>query len=62
MANYIVKFAPIRETVYTYYVEAEDEVSARLDALDDFRMDVGYDTSKDFECINIEEHDEDGTR
>ena len=58
MPNYIVKFAPIKETVYTYYVEAEDEASAQLDVMDDLRMDVGYDMSKDFECINVEEHDD----
>ena len=55
MPKYIVKFAPISETVYTYEVEAEDEVMAQLDATDDFRMDVGYDMSKDFECIDVEE-------
>lgn len=56
MPKYTVKFAPIKQTVYTYYVDAEDEGIAQIDALDDFRMDVGYDTSKDFECIDVEEH------
>jgi hypothetical protein len=55
MPKYIVKFAPISESIYSYEVEAEDEVMAQLDATDDFRMDVGYDTSKDFECIAVEE-------
>ena len=55
MPKYIVKFAPISETVYVYEVEAENEGIAQIDAMDDFRMDVGYDTSKDFECIAVEE-------
>lgn len=55
MPKYIVKFAPISESIYRYEVEAENEGIAQIDALDDFRMDVGYDTSKDFECIDVEE-------
>lgn len=55
MPKYIVKFAPISETVYAYEVEAENEGIAQIDAMDDFRMDVGYDMSKDFECIAVEE-------
>lgn len=59
MSNFIVKFAPIDTTVYIYEVEAENEAAAHLNALDDFRMDIGYDMSKDFECINVEEFTDD---
>ena len=59
MCNFIVKFAPIDTTVYVYEVEAENEAAAHLNALDDFRMDIGYDMSKDFECINVEEFTDD---
>ena len=59
MPNFIVKFAPIDTTVYVYEVEAENEAVAHLSALDDFRMDIGYDMSKDFECINVEEFTDD---
>ena len=55
MPKYIVKFALISETVHAYEVEAENECIAQIDAMDDFRMDVGYDMSKDFECIDVEE-------
>lgn len=58
MARFIVKFAPISDVVYTYEVEAHHEFVAELNALDDFRMDVGYDISKDFECVNVEEIDD----
>tara|TARA_R100001086_G_C11832309_1_gene256903 strand:+ start:645 stop:824 length:180 start_codon:yes stop_codon:yes gene_type:complete len=55
MPRFIVRFAPIDTTVYVYEVEAENETAAHYNALDDFRMDIGYDMSKDFECINVEE-------
>ena len=58
MSTFIVKFAPISDVVYEYEVEAKDEFVAELNALDDFRMDVGYDISKDFECVNVEEIDD----
>ena len=54
MPKFIVRFAPIDTTVYVYEVEAENEAAAHLNALDDFRMDVGYDMSKDFECLGAE--------
>ena len=60
MPNFIVKFAPVDTTVYVYEVEAEDEAVAEVYALNDFRMDVGYDMSKDFECLGAEEIDVDG--
>ena len=59
MPKFIVRFAPIDTTVYVYEVEAENEAAAHLNALDDFRMDIGYDMSKDFECINVEEFTDD---
>ena len=58
MRNFIVKFTPSGTPVYVYEVEAEDEAVAELKALDDFRMDVGYDLSKDFECLGAEEIDD----
>ena len=58
MRNFIVKFTPSGAPVFVYEVEAEDEAVAELNALDDFRMDIGYDMSKDFECLGAEEIDD----
>ena len=58
MRNFIVKFTPSGAPVFVYEVEAEDEAVAEQKALDDFRMDVGYALSKDFECIGAEEIDD----
>ena len=58
MPKFTVKFAPIDTTVYVYEVEAEDEAVAELNELEDFRMDIGYDMSKDFECLGAEEIDD----
>ena len=55
MPKFTVRFAPIDTTVYVYEVEAENEAVAELNALDDFAMDIGYDMSKDFECLGAEE-------
>ena len=59
MSTFIVKFAPISDVVYEYEVEAQDDFVAEFIALDDFRNDIGYDRSKDFECINVEKENDD---
>lgn len=58
MAIFKITFTPHDILEYTYEVEADNEELACLQALDDFRMDVGYDKSKDFIISNSEEETE----
>ena len=55
MAIFKVTFTPHDILEYTYEVEADNEEEACSQALDDFRMDVGYDKSKDFIISDVEE-------
>ena len=50
-----VTFAPIGSLCYTYEVEVNDENNAEAVARDEFKMDIGYDRSKDFEIVGVEE-------
>ena len=50
-----VTFAPIGSLSYTYEVEVNDENNAYDVARQDFKMDIGYDKSKDFEIVGMEE-------
>lgn len=50
-----VTFAPIGNITYTYEVEVNDENNAEDVARDEFRMDIGYDRSKDFEIVGVKE-------
>ena len=50
-----VTFAPIGSLSYTYEVEVNDENNAYDVARQDFKMDIGYDRSKDFEIVGVEE-------
>lgn len=58
MAIFKITFTPHDILEYTYEVEADNEELACLQALDDFRMDVGYDKSKDFIISDAEEETE----
>tara|TARA_Y100000401_G_C8278477_1_gene202126 strand:- start:598 stop:792 length:195 start_codon:yes stop_codon:yes gene_type:complete len=53
-----VTFAPSESLIYTYEVEVNDPNNAEAVALEEFRMDIGYDRSKDFEIIACEEERE----
>jgi|TARA_R100000084_G_scaffold107419_2_gene67375 hypothetical protein len=54
MTTYKVSFTPYDTLTYTYEVEASDEDDACDKAMEDFRFDIGYDRSKDFEISNVE--------
>ena len=54
MTTYKVSFTPCDTLTYTYEVEASDEDDACDKASEDFRFDIGYDRSKDFEINNVE--------
>lgn len=58
MAIFKVTFTPHDILEYTYEVEADNEEFACSQALDDFRMDVGYDKSKDFIISDVETDEE----
>ena len=62
MAIFKITFTPHDILEYTYEVEADNEELACLQALDDFRMDVGYDKSKDFIISDAEEETENDQR
>jgi|TARA_B100001057_G_C22205977_1_gene702715 hypothetical protein len=55
MTIFKVTFIPHNTLEYTYEVEADNEELACSQARDDFRMDVGYDKSKDFIISDVEE-------
>ena len=50
-----VTFAPSESLIYTYEVEVNDPNNAEAVARDEFKMDIGYDRSKDFEIVGVEE-------
>jgi len=56
---YKVSFTPNDTLTYTYEVEASNEDDACDKARHDFRYDIGYDKSKDFEISNLTEIEED---
>ena len=56
--EYRIKFIPIDTLEYTYRVEGKDEDDAYFKAKDLLRFDIGYDASKDFECDDIKEVDD----
>tara|TARA_B100000287_G_C20013115_1_gene535413 strand:- start:44 stop:223 length:180 start_codon:yes stop_codon:yes gene_type:complete len=57
MTTYKVSFTPYDTLTYTYEVEASDEDDACDKAREDFRFDIGYDRSKDFEISNVEKEE-----
>jgi len=63
---YEVTFAPHDTITYTYNVAVDDSnddvndgVKAELEAWDRFRYDIGYDYSKDFDVVSIQEESDD---
>jgi|TARA_B100000035_G_C20965472_1_gene538554 hypothetical protein len=60
MATYKVTFAPHDTTKYVYEVEVDDPNNAEFVGWDEFRFDIGYDKSKDFELVSVEEVKDDG--
>ena len=58
MKNYKIKFIPTGTLEYTYRVEGMDEDDAYFKAKDLLRFDIGYDASKDFECDEVQEEDD----
>tara|TARA_B100000575_G_C22884721_1_gene515209 strand:- start:44 stop:229 length:186 start_codon:yes stop_codon:yes gene_type:complete len=58
MPRYKVTFAPHDVLSYTYEVEVDDPNNAHFVAMDDFRFDIGYDRSKDFDVVGVEEIEE----
>ena len=56
--NYQVSFAPHSEIAYTFEVDAKDADEAQELASYDFKLDIGYDRYKDFECVKIETFNE----
>ena len=55
MTRYKVTFAPHGTPTYTYEVEVDDPNNAEFVGRDEFRLDIGYDKSKDFELVSVEE-------
>tara|TARA_A100001515_G_scaffold32136_2_gene25046 strand:+ start:2628 stop:2819 length:192 start_codon:yes stop_codon:yes gene_type:complete len=53
--EFTVSFAPSGSLIYKYTVKVNDPNNAEAVALEEFRMDIGYDRSKDFEIISCEE-------
>ena len=53
--KFVVTFAPIDTLNYKYKVEVNDENNVYDVARKDFQMDIGYDRSKDFEIVGVEE-------
>jgi len=59
MKHYKVSFAPHSEIEYTFGIDAKDADEAQELASYDFKLDIGYDRYKDFECVKIETIDVD---
>ena len=53
MATYAVKFPPIETFSMTYHVDCDDPNNVEFVAMDDLRVDIGYDQAKSFEVSSI---------
>lgn len=53
--EYRVSFVPFETLQYDYVVEAKDEDEAGDLAYEELKMAIGRDASKDWECSNVEE-------
>ena len=53
MATYAVKFTPIETFSMTYHVDCDDPNNVEFVAMDDLKMDIGYDQAKSFQVESI---------
>ena len=56
--EYIVSFAPSDYLEYVFSVDAEDEYDARRKGREELQWSIGWDASKDFDCVSAETDDE----
>jgi hypothetical protein len=52
--HYKVSFAPSDYLEYCFYVDAVDECDAGSKAREELQESIGYDASKDFDCVKTE--------
>ena len=52
--HYKVSFAPSDYLEYCFYVDAVDECDAGSKAREELQWSIGYDASKDFDCVKTE--------
>jgi hypothetical protein len=52
--HYKVSFAPSDYLEYCFYVDADDECDAGSKAREELQESIGYDASKDFDCVKTE--------
>tara|TARA_R100001460_G_scaffold102026_1_gene146261 strand:- start:43 stop:222 length:180 start_codon:yes stop_codon:yes gene_type:complete len=53
MATYAVTFTPIETFSMTYHVDCDDPNNVEFVALDDLKIDIGYDQAKSFQVESI---------
>ena len=51
---YKVSFAPVDYLKYCFYIDAVDECDAESKGLEELIWSIGYDASKDFDCVETE--------
>ena len=56
--EYIVSFAPSDYLEYVFSVDAEDEYDARRKGREELQWSIGWDASKDFDCVSAKTDDE----